>query len=407
MWRLLLTHVKYRWECGNLADVGRSLSREILDLAIEPPYINVDPGPEYSDEVRNYAMVIGTDRTPGGRIWAAWVAGGDSDLGYFVVGKSDDNGRTWSKPMLVIDPTDSPTGLRRRTLVGNFWTDPVGTLWLFFDQSLGYFDGRAGVWAITCSNPDAERPVWSAPRRIWHGATLNKPTVLSTGEWLLPISLWTRRVIRPEPLGGDFPELDDMRMAHVFVSTDQGRTWTRRGGVCFEESRFDEHMIVELKDGRLWMLARTTYGTAESFSSDRGKTWEAGQPSKIQHTSSRFFLRRLASGRILLVKHGAIEERTERRSHLRAFISEDEGQTWQGGLMIDERADVSYPDGFQAPDGVISIIYDHNRATDSEILMAQFREEDVLAGRFVSSDARERMLVSKALGPKQAEKLSS
>src|SRR5207253_1841840 len=99
----------------------------------------------------------------------------------------------------------------------------TGRLWLFYDQSMGYFDGRAGAWAITCDNPDADIPTWSAPRRIWHGATLNKPIVLKSGEWLMPISLWTRDKIRPKEIGHAFPELDAMRMAHVFVSTDQGR----------------------------------------------------------------------------------------------------------------------------------------------------------------------------------------
>ena len=61
---------------------------------------------------------------------------------------------------------------------------------------------------------------------------------------------------------------------------------------------------------------------------------------------------------------------------------------------------MSYPDGFQAPDGLIHILYDWNRHTDAEILMAKFREEDVLAGKFVSPDAKPRILVNKALGPK-------
>jgi hypothetical protein len=45
---------------------------------------------------------------------------------------------------VVIDPTDPPNAPQRRSLVGNLWTDPNGKLWLFFDQSLGYFDGRSG-----------------------------------------------------------------------------------------------------------------------------------------------------------------------------------------------------------------------------------------------------------------------
>jgi hypothetical protein len=46
-----------------------------------------------------------------------------------------------------------------------------------------------------------------------------------------------------------------------------------------------------------------------------------------------------------------------------------------------------------------AIIYDHNRATDREILMARFSEEDVLAEKFVSKDSREKLLVSKPTAP--------
>ncbi len=373
-------------------------SQAIIDLGIEPVPIITKPGKRYTNAELDYAMVIGIDRTPKGRLWAAWVAGGDSEKGFFCVATSDDDGKTWSEPRLVIDPVDAPDGLARRALVGNFWTDPTGRLWLFYDQSLGYFDGRAGVWAIRCDNPDADEPTWSTPRRIANGATLNKPLVLKSGAWLLPASLWTRSRIGPARLRELFHELDGERMAHVYESTDQGKTWKRRGGVLFPKSQFDEHMFVELKDGRLWMLARTDYGIAESYSTDEGRTWSEPQPSKIGHTSARFHLRRLASGRLLLVKHGKIEERTPKRSHLTAYVSDDEGQTWRGGLMLDERTGVSYPDGFQHPDGTYYIIYDHNRASDREILLARFTEDDVLAGKFQSPRSAERVMVHKALG---------
>ncbi|MEZ0276430.1 MAG: exo-alpha-sialidase, partial [Roseimicrobium sp.] len=379
-------------------DDGLMVPARVRDLALEPSFINTNPGPEYSDEQRDYAMVIGMDRTPKGRLWSAWVAGGDSDLGYFVLASSDDNGATWSKPRLVIDPPEAPTGLRKRILVGNLWTDPTGKLWLFYDQSMGYYDGRAGVWAITCDNPDAETPSWSAPRRIWHGLTLNKPLVLKNGEWLLPISLWGRGNINPPELRDANTELDDMRMAHLFVSKDKGETWTRRGGVAVPQTQFDEHMFVELNDGRLWMMVRTNYGIAETFSSDQGATWSEPQPSTIQNPSSRFHLRKLASGRILLVKNGPLTERTG-RTLMTAYLTEDEGKTWKGGLVIDERNGVSYPDGFQAPDGTINIIHDRERGKEREILMARFTEEDILAGKLVSPGSQTKMLVSKALGP--------
>lgn len=375
--------------------------QELLDRALEPVKVDTAPAVRYTDEVRDYSMTIGMERCPGGRLWSAWVGGGDNDKGYFLLASSDDDGRSWSRPRVAIDPEDAP-GVRQRTLVGNLWLDPLGRLWLFYDQSLGYFDGRAGDCAIVCGNPEADEPKWSEPRRIWHGCTLNKPTVLSTGEWMLPISLWDRGKIHPRDLFGEhFHDLDDLRMAHVFVSTDQGQSWQRRGGTRVPEAQaqFDEHMILERRDGSLRMLLRTTYGIAESTSVDCARTWSEPVPSAIAHTPSRFFLRRLQSGRVLLVKNGSsIREKPVGRAQMTAFLSEDDGHTWVGGLVLDERTGVSYPDGTQAPDGTLYIQYDRNRDTDAEILMAVFTEEDILAGRPVSAKARLRVLVSKARG---------
>lgn len=377
--------------------------KSVLDLTLEPAEINFHPGPEYAPKQQDYAMVIGIDRTPQGRLWAAWVGGGDNPLAYFLVASSDDDGKTWSHPRMVIRPGRTPTGLNRSVIVGNLWTDPTGKLWLFYDQSLEQFDGRAGVWAITCENPDAENPTWSKPRRLWHGMSLNKPTVLSNGDWLLPVSLWDRGKMR-SIFNDAYPELDDQRMAHWFASSDQGKTWTRRGGVKIPGPQFDEHMLVELKDGRLWMLARNNDGIVESFSADQGRTWSAPVPSKIQNPSARFFLRRLQSGKILLVKNGPIERKTG-RSHMTAFLSSDEGQTWQGGLVIDERNGVSYPDGFQAPDGKIYILHDRERSKEREILLAKFTEADILAKGFTTPGSEGKIVVTKGLAPEEGEHL--
>jgi len=369
--------------------------KALLDLSLEPPAINTNPGPEYDDAVRPGNMIIGIDRTPKGRLWSAWVGNGDSPNGFFMLASSDDEGKTWSKPRLVIDPTDPPNAPQRRSLVGNLWTDPLGRLWLFFDQSLGYFDGRGGDWYIRCDDPDAPVPTWSAPVRFADGCTLNKPTVLANGDWLLPVSLWTRDRIGPATLKEAHHDLDSIRMANVFASTDQGKAWNRRGGVAFPETDFDEHMIVERRDGSLWMLARTKQGISTSVSYDKGGTWTTPQPSNIKNVSARFFIRRLASGNLLLVKNGPIDVRLPRRSSLTAFLSTDDGYTWGKGLLLDDRAEVSYPDGFQAPDGTIHILYDWNRHSDAEILLTKFTEADIAAQTKVA-----RTLVNKAHAPR-------
>ncbi len=374
------------------------VTESLLERALDSPVLLTQPLPDYGYDRLDYGMTIGLERTPGGRLWACWVGGGDSEKGFFVLACSDDDGQSWSTPRLVIDPHADDLPCARRTLVGTLWTDPLGRLWLFFDQSLGYFDGRAGDWYTRCDHPDAATPVWSEPTRLWHGCTLNKPTVLANGEWLLPVSLWTRDRIAA-PFAACFTELDPWRMANVFVSSDQGVTWTRRGGVCFPQSRFDEHMIVERRDGSLWMLARTADDIWESVSTDGGRSWSTPRRSGIAHVSARFHLRRLASGRLLLVKHGRrVDERTAARSHLTAFLSDDDGASWRGGLLLDERTGVSYPDGCQSPDGTIRVSYDFNRATDGHILMARFTEEDVLAGEPVSPAVRLKSLIARPLG---------
>ena len=159
---------------------------------------------------------------------------------------------------------------------------------------------------------------------------------------------------------------------------------------------FDEHMVVEKADGALWMLVRTSQGIGESLSSDAGLTWSALSASSIQHPSSRFFIYRLASGNLLLVKHGPMREKTG-RSHLTAYASTDDGESWSKGLLLDERQDVSYPDGQQSNDGTIYIVYDRSRTGDQEILMCRFTEDDVLAGSLHGSDGLLRSIVTRGL----------
>jgi hypothetical protein len=222
-----------------------------------------------------------------------------------------------------------------------------------------------------------------------------KPIVLSSGEWALPISRWGME-----------------ESAEIVVSPDSGKTFTRRGACSVPEDvrEFDEHMLVERKDGSLWMLVRTHYGIGESISTDRGMTWPKLTPSSILHTRSRFFIYRLASGNLLLVKHGPLDQPSG-RSHLMAYVSKDDGTTWEGGLLLDERSGVSYPDGQQASDGLIRVVYDYDRRGDREILMATFREDDVTVGRPASGEALLRQLVSKGSGgveqPKRATRAAT
>src|SRR6476661_9226632 len=161
---------------------------------------------------------------------------------------------------------------------------------------------------------------------------MNKPTALTNGHWLMPVSVWAQK-----PGDGTRPEhrrdLGALVGANAFISRDRGQTFTHLGQTRAVDSIFDEHSIVRRGDGTLWMLLRTKSGIAESVSNDGGRTWTPAQPSPIAHVNSRFFIRRLESGNLLLVRHNPPDRKT--RSHLTAYLSEDDGKSWMGGMMLD------------------------------------------------------------------------
>lgn len=367
--------------------------KPVDDPALQPPTINTTPGPEYGDDKRMFQGIPGIERSAKGRLWALWYSGGvgEGAANYVVLVTSGDDGKNWSGPKLIIDPP-GPV----RAYDPCLWHDPQGRLWLFWAQSHNHWDGRSGVWAIVTENSDEDKPRWSAPRRLCDGIMMNKPTVLSSGEWLLPASIWERKGKTDPPYVHD---LGKRSGANVVMSKDRGKTWSELGQALVPNRTFDEHMIVERRDGSLWMLVRATYGIGESISTDKGKTWSEGKKSSIPHVNSRFFIRRLNSGKLLLVAHTPPNEKT--RSHLTARLSEDDGTTWKGNLLVDARAGVSYPDGVQAADGTIYIIYDFERTGQKQILMATFSEDDVVKGKW-SEASRQRVVVNQATGKRPA-----
>jgi hypothetical protein len=358
------------------------------EMALRTPRVFFNPDEtEYSGTHFVFQGIPGIERASNGRLWVSRGSGGGGEGGpsnYVMLITSGDNGRTWSDLKVVVDMPDDPVRIAGACL----WIDPLDRLWFFWCQAYSPWVHR-GVWAMMTEDPEDQDPAWSEPRRLFEGTMLNKPTVLSNGDWLFTVANYSDGEIHNSPV--------------ALVSTDQGKTFAVRGWANMGDSvarrGAHEPMTVERKDGTLWMLVRTRYGMGESFSDDGGLTWSHVEQSPFRHPVARFFFRKLTSGNILLVKHGPLNERTG-REQLTAYISTDDGKTWQGGLMLDERHPVSYPDGAQAPDGTIYVVYDHGRyaGTAREILMAVFTEADVLAGK-PSESTRLKVVVNRALEP--------
>jgi predicted neuraminidase len=310
--------------------------------------------------------IPGVEVTSGGRLYVTWFSGGDKEPhpdNQVWLCASDDGGRAFTPPARMTWPADN-----HRTYDPTLWLDPRGVLWLIYNQG-NNVTGVHGIYARCCANPDAASPEWSKPRRLGYDvpfcARMNKPTVLTTGEWLMPVT-WSRQDPHTWWTGEN--------LQGVGISTDQGESWELCGAVEAPAWAL-ENMIVERRDGSLAMYIRTGAGAIwMSDSADRGRTWSAGYSSGIPNPGSRFYLRALSSGCWLLLNNAEPDARTG----ITAQLSDDEGRAWSAPLLLDDRAQLSYPDAALAADGTIFAVHDRERHGAAEVILSIFREGDVI-----------------------------
>ena len=332
-----------------------------------------------------------------GRLWCTWYGGptpAEDHNNYAVLATSADGGDTW-KEVLVVDP-DGAGPLR--AFDPEVWVAPDGKLrWVWAVQSVraDHLVEDVGAFSNATNNVcemcvlDAEcEPSDPLPKtiRVGRGVMLGKPCVLASGEQLWPLANW-----------GESPSSN-------FYASRDGFSFSYRGGATYPWGNlsYDEHQVVALSNGDVLTYARLgswdcPVGIGEAVSHDAGKTWQTVFPiGRIPHPSSRLCLTRLANGHLILVKHGPLvqEKCSPRRVDLTAYVSDDDGKTWRGGLLLDAREWTSYPDGQQLADGRIVIAYDHERTKCLDILFAEFTEADVLAGKDVSGKVRLRRRIS-------------
>ena len=77
-----------------------------------------------------------------------------------------------------------------------------------------------------------------------------------------------------------------------------------------------------------------------------------------------------------------------------AYLSTDNGVSWQYSCLLDERTEVSYPCVAQDKDGNIYITYDKGRYIEKEIRITKLTEQDIKDGKIISENSIIRMAVS-------------
>ena len=166
----------------------------------------------------------------------------------------------------------------------------------------------------------------------------------------------------------------------TYSSVDDGKSWKpselidlggrgHHGGVT-------EPSLTELKDGTEWMLIRTNWGEFWSaYSYDGGKFWRTIKPSGIQSSSAPCLLKRLKSGRLLLLWNRPFPQGKKTwplsggdglwsqtpvsnfREELSLALSDDDGKTWTRPAVIARQAGawLAYPYAFEQQPGVLWI----------------------------------------------------
>lgn len=319
---------------------------------------------------RLWQGIPGIEVSKGGRVFVSLYSGGVTEqAGNFAMLLCSDGGEF--KPIAVAD--QGPDG---RAYDPCLWIDPLGRLWFIWSVQ-----PENRVEYALLNDPDGDLTAWSEVKTLGFDVMLNKPIVTQNGDWLFPCAVWKNGLLSCG-WGAD----GNPAGSHVFVSRDQGGSFSLLGTAIARDRHYDEHMLVEHPDGSLSMYIRTKYGIAVSESAD-GTSWTEGVDAGLGGPNSRFYIGRLQSGALLLVNH----HRFVGRNNLTAMVSDDEGRTWTGHLLLDERSPVSYPDVKQTGDGKIYIVYDRERGAHyregvdysgaaREILCACVTEEDIRKG---------------------------
>jgi sialidase-1 len=288
--------------------------------------------------------------------------------GAILLSRSTDNGKTWLRPVVVLDsPIDDResgiTTLRDGRIVGHFWSTfhtkesyerlapnsygrDLLDHWIAMVGQPGYRDGMKNSGAWTAVSSDGGR-TWSKPTRghdSVHGGI-----ELATGGLLL----------------ASYRESPDSIAVH-FADSASG-PWRLLASVASphpESLSFGEPHMLQLATGRVIMMIRATahpYNDEdprcvlwESYSDDKGKTWVAPFATSLWGYPPHL---------VLLSDGGVLCTYGYRRSPYgqRACLSDD-GVSWslRGEVVLRDDApngDLGYPASVELERGVILTVY--------------------------------------------------
>jgi len=280
--------------------------------------------------------------------YSQFLAGNEDYSRAQIVGiHSDDLGRTWSQPQVVV-ADDAGQNVTSPSLVRL----ASGRLALFYDRKNSAQDCHP-VMRISADEgmtwSDA-RPVFDAPGYF----VLNNDRVVATGRGRLILPVAFHRSLSSAADG--YGAIDLHGIVLWYYSDDEGTTW-RQSPTWWalpvaSRNGLQEPGVVELADGSLFSWARTDRGAQFGFrSKDGGGSWSAPSETGLKSPCAPASIRRLPGSDALLAVYNDHSGRFpfvrgwndySGRTPLVAAISIDRGMTWPSGWAIETDLNCNY-----------------------------------------------------------------
>jgi hypothetical protein len=277
--------------------------------------------------------------------------------------RSEDNGTTWTATPIFAEP-DSFTIRPERALLQ---TGSGAVLLIFLNdaEKLYKWDKQRNMplpgmrLPTYCVRSDDNGKTWQQPHKLYDGwcGAIRDLIETSAGTIVIP---------------GQELLMDKGRHAtRPYTSKDDGRTWNYADILDIpgqgDHAGAVEGTLEELRDGRIWLLLRSSHGYFyESFSADGGFTWSPIQPSGIAASGAPGLLTRLSDGSLILVWNRACLDGTETRQHrteLSVAFSDNDGKDWTRPVVLATNPDgninnanrIAYPYVFEVQPGYLWI----------------------------------------------------
>lgn len=352
-------------------------------LAAAPPFFETGAVQKTNGAAFHTNAYPQGSRLASGKLLVVWSAhqrdGKDNRV---VAATSTDQGRTWSRPVTLVDHPGEWDG------DPNIIVDGKSVFVYTTNSAMDLKVIDVSRTFMVSSEDDAQ--TWSKPTEIrmprkyiagkqHNGLRLEDGTLVMGISW----DIWAEKGTPARTEG-------EMNLVTSVLRSKDGVNWKpfgylhallpkvspfSTGGVC-------EPSIVELDSGEIFMILRTGTGNHyESRSRDGGLTWSDPKPSSLMGHNTPSALWRLDQNRkeiIAIWNNSPIN-----RYPLTAAISGDGGRTWSKPREVaaGEGGQVSYPSITQASDGAFVAFWQHQLKEGRDIRWARFNREWVQEGK--------------------------